>query len=104
MKCPKCDSNLRKVKVTVHGAKNKAVSYQCPKCDYFEFEPESSRKVVEELRETPLKMQQKIVKLSQDRLGMYFNNHVVRSLGLKKGESINVSVPDKKHIVLELSN
>lgn len=104
MKCPKCDSNLKKVEVKVHGAKQKAISYQCSKCDYFEFEPESSRKVVEELRETPLKIKQKIVKLSQDRLGIYFNNHVVRSLDLKKGENIYVSVPDKKHIVLELGN
>jgi hypothetical protein len=104
MKCPKCNSILRKVEVNVHGAKQKAVSYQCPKCDYFEFEPESSKKVVEELRETPLKIKQKIVKLSQDRLGMYFNNHIVRSLNLKKGESIYTSVPDKKHIVLEIGN
>jgi len=103
MKCPKCNSSLKKVEVSVHGARQKAVSYQCPKCDYFEFEPESSKKVVEELRETPLKIKQKIVKLSQDRLGMYFNSHVVRSLDLKKGESVYVSVPDKKHIVLELS-
>ena len=102
MRCPKCNANLKKVQVKVHGASNKAVSYQCPKCDYFEFEPESSRKVVEELRETPLKIKQKIVKLSQDRLGMYFNNHIVRSLNLKKGEDIYASVPDKKHIVLEL--
>lgn len=104
MKCPKCNSTLRKVEVKVEGAKNRAVSYQCPKCDYFEFEPESSKKVVEELRETPLKIKQKVVKLSQDRLGIYFNNHVVRSLDIKKGEDIYVSVPDKKHIVLELSN
>ena len=102
MKCPNCNSVLRKVEVKVSGATSKAVSYQCPKGDYFEFEPESSRKVVEELRETPLKIKQKIIKLSQDRLGVYFNNNVVRSLGLKKGEEIYVSVPDKKHIVLEL--
>jgi len=102
MKCPKCNSALKKANVSVFGAKNKAVSYQCNKCDYFEFEPVSSRKVVEELRETPLKMKQKIVKLSQDRLGIYFNNNVVRSLGIKKGEDIYVSVPDKKHILLEL--
>lgn len=102
MRCPKCNSNLKKVEVNVHGASNKAISYQCPKCDYFEFEPESSRKVVEELRETPLKIKQKIVKLSQDRLGIYFNNHVVRSLNIKKGENIYVSVPDKKHILLGL--
>ena len=102
MRCPKCDSELRKVQVSVHGAKSKAISHQCPKCDYFEFEPNSSKKVVEELRETPLKMKQKIVKLSGERLGIYFNNHVVNSLGMKKGENIYVSVPDKKHIVLEL--
>ncbi len=103
MKCPKCNSNLKKVQVSVEGAKNKALSYQCSKCDYFEFEPESSKKVVEELRETPLKIKQKIIKLSQDRLGIYLNNNVVRSLNIKKGENIYVSVPDKKHIVLELT-
>ena len=102
MKCPKCDSNLKKVKVKVYGAESKVTSYQCPKCDYFEFEPLSSSKVLEELRETPLKMKQKVVKLSQDRLGIYFNNNVVRSLDLKKGEDVYISVPDKKHIVLEL--
>ena len=104
MNCPECDSNLKKVEVKVHGAKQKAVSYQCPKCDYFEFEPESSKKVVEELRETPLKIKQKIVKLSQDRLGMYFNSHIVRSLNLRKGEDIYASVPDKKHILLEIGS
>lgn len=102
MRCPKCSSVLRKVEVSVHGATRKAVSYQCPKCSYFEFEPESSRKVVEELREAPLKIKQKIVKLSQDRLGIYFNSHVARSLNLKKGEEVYVSVPDRKHIVIEV--
>ena len=37
--CPKCKSNLKRVQVSVFGAKNKVLSYQCPKCDYFEFEP-----------------------------------------------------------------
>lgn len=102
MNCPKCNSKLRKVEVKVNGARNKAISYQCGKGDYFEFEPFSSKKVIEELRETPLKIKQKVVKLSQDRLGIYFNNNIVRSLNLKKGEEIYLSVPDKKHIVLEL--
>ena len=84
MKCPKCSSELKKVEVKVQGARSKVISYQCPDCDYFEFEPVSSEKVIQELRETPLKIKQKIVKLSQDRLGMYFNNNVVRSLNLKK--------------------
>lgn len=102
MKCPNCNNNLKKVEVKVHGASSKAVSYQCPDCEYFEFEPISSEKVIEELRETPLKIRQKIVKLSQDRLGVYFNNNIVRSLDLKSGEEVLVSVPDRKHIVMEL--
>jgi len=95
---------LRKVDVSVAGAKSKAVSYQCPKCDYFEFEPASAKKVIEEVREAPLKIKQKIIKLSQDRLGIYFNSNVVRSLNLKKGEEVYVSVPDKKHILLEIGD
>ena len=102
MKCPECEANLKKVEVKVQGAKNKAVSYQCPNCEHFEFEPESSKKVVEELREAPLKIKQKIVKLSQDRLGMYINRDVARSLNLKGGEEVYVSVPDKKHLVVNL--
>ena len=104
MKCPKCNSTLSKVAVKVSGATQKAISNQCDNCDYFEFDPESSKKVVEELRETPLKIKQKIVKLSQDRLGIYFNKNVVESLHLKKGESIYLSVPDKRHIILEIGN
>ncbi len=102
MKCQKCNSELKKVEVKVQGAKSKVVSYQCPDCDYFEFEPISSQKVIQELRESPLKIKQKIIKLSQDRLGIYFNSNVVRSLKLKKGEELFVSVPDEKHILLEL--
>jgi len=94
---------MKKVEVKIAGADNKAISHQCTNCDYFEFEPVSSKKVIEELRETPLKIKQKIVKLSKDRLGIYLNNHIVRSLNLKKGEEIYVSVPDKKKILLEIN-
>ncbi len=102
MKCPNCAAEMRTVDVSVHGANTKAVSYQCPKCDYFEFEQKSAKQIMEELRETPLKIKQKVVKLSQDRLGMYFNSNIIRSLRIKKGEEIYVSVPDKKHILIEL--
>ena|SRR3989344_3005804 len=102
MKCPKCEGILKKVNVNIHGAQQKALSYQCRQCDYFEFEPTSSKKVIEELRGTPLKIKQKIVKLSQDRLGIYLNSHVVRSLKLKKGEEVYVSVPDKNHMIVEI--
>lgn len=101
-KCPECGAILKRVMVKVQGALTRAVSYQCLNCDYFEFEPISSQKVIEELKETPLKIRQRVVKLSQDRLGMYFNTHVVQSLGLRKGEEILISVPDKKHIMIEL--
>ena len=49
------------------------------------------------------KISQKIIKLSKDRLGMYFNKNIVESLGLKSGEEIQISVPDKKHIMLTIS-
>ena len=100
--CPECNSELRKVDVRIYGAKNKALSHQCTKCDYFEFEKDSSKKVMEELHKNALKIKHKIVKLSGERLGMYFNNNIVRSLSLKKGNFLYVSVPDEKHIVLEL--
>jgi len=102
MKCPRCNAMLKQIGVVVQGAKQKALSYQCTPCDYFEFESASSQKVLSELRETPLKIKQKVIKLSKDRLGMYFNTHIIESLGLKKGEEIEVSVPDKKHILIEL--
>jgi hypothetical protein len=102
MNCPNCKSELKKVYVTIHGAKNKAISYQCPNCDYYEFEQSSSKKVVEELR-TVLKIKQTIIKLSQDRLGMYINKDIARSLNLKGGEEVLVSLPDKNHILIEIN-
>lgn len=105
MRCPKCNSNIRKIEVSVEGAEQKAKSYQCSKCDYFEFEQKSASEVIKELRtkETPLKIKQKIIKLSQGRLGMYFNKNVVESLELKAGEEVYVSVPDKEHIILKIN-
>ncbi|MFH0870651.1 MAG: hypothetical protein V1866_06375 [archaeon] len=102
MKCPECGSELKKVEVKVHGAKSKATSYQCPGCGYFEFDQGSSEKILGELRDQPLKIKQKIIKLSQDRLGMYINRDVARSLNLKGGEEIYVSVPDKKHLLVRI--
>ena len=102
MRCPNCKSELKKIYVNVAGAKNKALSYQCTKCDYFEFDNASSKKVIGELRDSTLKMRLKIVKLSQDRLGMYINKDVARSLNLKGGEEVSVSLPDKNHILIEI--
>ncbi len=104
MKCPKCNHNMKKVKVEIEDAETKAVSYQCSNCDYFTFEPKSSIQVLRELKEkeSPLNINQKIIKLSKDRLGVYFNKDIIRSLNLKPGEKILISVPDKKRIVLKI--
>ena len=104
MKCPNCKSELRKVEVDIEDVENKVMSYQCPECDYFTFEPETTMKVIEELKEkeSPLKIKQKIIKLSKDRLGIYFGRDLVKSLELKPGGEILVSVPDKKKILLSL--
>lgn len=106
MKCPRCNSGLKRKKVEIEGAMNKALSYQCLTCGYVEFEKDSSAKVIEELkkRETPLKIRQKIIKLSQNRLGIYLNQNIVRSLNIRAGEEVFISVPDKKHIVLNLED
>jgi len=100
--CPKCKSSMKKVHVNISGVKNKALSYQCTKCDYFEFEHASSKKIIEELHDAALKMRQKIVKISQGRLGMYINKDIARSLNLKGGEEVSVSLPDKNHILIEI--
>ncbi|MFH1181350.1 MAG: hypothetical protein V1702_00150 [Candidatus Woesearchaeota archaeon] len=103
MKCPDCSGKMEVVDVKVEGARKKAKSFQCDKCGYFEFDPVSSKEVVEELRNAHLKLKQRIVKLSAGRVGIYFGKDIIRSLNLKSGEDVYVSVPDKKHIVLELT-
>jgi hypothetical protein len=56
------------------------------------------------IKETPLKIKQKIVKLSGDRLGFYFNQNIVRILNLKCGEEVVVSIPDNRHILINLED
>jgi uncharacterized Zn ribbon protein len=106
MICPNCSKKLKKVEVDIEDSKTKAISYQCLDCDYFTFEPKSSIQVLREIKEkeSPLKIKQKIIKLSKDRLGVYFNQDLIRSLNLKSGEDILISVPDKKRIVLKLAD
>lgn len=104
MKCPKCNSNLRKVMVRIEGAKTRIGSNQCPKCEYFNFDKKNQDKILEELRQEHLKIKQKVIKLSSNRLGIYFNKHIINSLNIKAGEEISVTVPDKKHILLTLKD
>ncbi len=50
MNCPNCNSKLKKVKVSIEDASTKAVSYQCPNCDYYTFDPKSSVQVIREIK------------------------------------------------------
>ena len=95
---------MEKVMVEIEGAENKVTSYQCPS-GHVEFEKKSAARVVKELKlkESPLKIKQKIVKLSSNRLGFYFNQNIVRSLNLKAGEEVYISVPDKKRIIIKFA-
>ena len=104
MKCVKCGAEMRKKRVSIQDAANQAVSYQCPKCSYFTFDRASSAKVIDELRikDSVLQIKQKIVKISQGRLGLYINKHVAESLKLKSGDQVLVSVPDEKHIIVKI--
>lgn len=102
--CPNCKSKLNKVKVEIEDAETKAISYQCPNCNFFTFDPENTLKIIKEIKakESPLKIRQKIIKLSKDRLGMYFSKDIIESLNLKSGEEILISVPGKKKLIVEI--
>ena len=106
MKCPKCNTQMKEVKVKIQDADSPVTSYQCIKCGYFDFEEKSINKAINEIKakEPTLKIKQKIIKLSHDRLGMYINRDVARSLNLKGGEEVYVSVPDKKRLVVNVGD
>jgi len=106
MECPKCTEKMKEIKVKIQDADSLVTSYQCAKCGYFDFEENSINNAINEikLKETPLAIKQKIIKLSQDRLGMYINKDIARCLNLKGGEDVYVSVPDKKHMVLSIKD
>ena len=105
MKCPKCGKELEEIDVEIEDAKSKVKSWQCPDddCTYIKFDQKDAKKVVQEIKEKEaLNLQQNIIKLSQGRLGLYFNKDLIRCLGLKPGKQVLVSVPDKKHILISL--
>lgn len=104
MKCPQCNMQLKEVKVKIQDANSPVTSYQCAKCGYFDFEESSIHKAIDEIKakEAPLKIKQRIIKLSHDRLGMYINRDIARSLNLKGGEEVYVSVPSKNSMVVNV--
>jgi len=97
---------MKEVEVKIQDADSPVNSYQCGKCGYFDFEDKSITKAIDEIKakESTLKIKQKIIKLSHDRLGMYINRDVARSLNLKGGEEVYVSVPDKNHLVVNVTH
>jgi hypothetical protein len=103
MRCQKCGKAMKEVKVKIQDASTPVTSYQCANCGYFDFEEKSVSRAIHEikLKEMPLTLKQKIIKLSHERLGMYISKDVARSLNLKGGEDVYLSVPDKKHLILE---
>ncbi|MBI3622947.1 hypothetical protein HY212_02605 [Candidatus Pacearchaeota archaeon] len=102
--CPNCGSKLNKVNVDIEDVETKAISYQCPNCDFFVFDPKNTLEIIKEIKEkeSPLKIKQRIIKLSKDRLGMYFSKDIIESLNLKSGEEILISVPGKKKLIVEI--
>ena len=102
--CPQCGSKMRAISVKIQDADSPVTSYQCGKCGYFELEDKSIKKAIDEIKtkEMALQIRQRIIKLSQGRLGMYINRDVARSLNLKGGEEVYISVPDKKHMIVNV--
>jgi hypothetical protein len=97
---------MKNIKVKIQDASTPALSYQCGKCGYFDFEQSSIAKAVAEIKvkEHPLKLRQKIIKLSGGRLGMYISKDVARSLNLHGGEDILVSVPSEKRLLVDIGS
>lgn len=109
MKCKKCGGSLKMFNVEVEGSGLHSKGFECTKCGELFFEREKGREIVEDLRqkeflkELPaLSIKQKVVKLSKDRLGFYFNKDIVRCVNLKHGEEIQVRLLDKKRILIEV--
>ncbi len=96
--CPNCHVEAKPVELVIE----EAVRYQCGTCEYSKLEPVMSRTATPPISSSPLQLKQKITTLSQGRLGLYLNQDVVRSLGLKAGQEVFLSVPDGKKIILEL--
>ena len=109
MNCEKCDGSLKKFKVEVEDSDLSSEGFECVKCGELFFNKEKGKEIVADLKrkemleELPvLSIKQKIIKLSKDRIGFYFNKDIVRCAGLKAGEPVEVRLLDKKRILVEV--
>ncbi len=109
MKCKKCGGSLEKFSVDVEDSGLPSEGFECKKCGELFFDEKKSKAVVEDLKRTKLlkelpvlSIRQKIIKLSKNRLGFYFNKDLARCAKLKAGEPIEVRLLDKKTIMVEV--
>lgn len=109
MNCKKCGGKLESFRVKVEDSDLPSEGFECNKCGELFFDEKKGKAVVEELRrkellgELPvLSIKQKIIKLSKDRIGFYFDKDIARCAELKAGEPIEVRLLDKKTILLEV--
>lgn len=109
MNCRKCGGKLKKFKVEVEDSDLPSEGFECVKCGELFFDEEKSKAVVANLKRKELlsdlpalSVKQKIVKLSKDRIGFYFNKDIARCADLKPGEEIEVRLLDKKRILVEV--
>ena len=105
-KCEDCGREMQEMEVKVEGAEAEAKGWKC-ECGNIAFDEESGMKVVEELERKEvltdlptLSLEQKIIKLSKGRLGMYLPKDVVRCAEIQPGKKVFVSLLDKKKILL----
>jgi hypothetical protein len=49
-KCPECGNELKEVEVKIEDADTTVKSFQCPSCNYIEFDSKDSKEVISELK------------------------------------------------------
>lgn len=109
MKCKKCGGSLERFAIDVEDSDLGSEGSECKKCGELFFDEKKGEAVVKDLKrkelfnELPaLSIRQKIIKLSKDRIGFYFSKDLARCAELKAGEPIEVSLLDKKRILIEV--
>jgi hypothetical protein len=109
MKCKKCGGGVEKFAVKVEDSDLPSRGFECKKCGELFFDEKKSKAIVAHLKKKELlgdlpalSIRQKIIKLSKNRLGFYFNKDIARCAKLKAGEPIEVRLLDKKRIMVEI--
>ncbi len=105
MKCNKCKVAMQEKEFEIEDTGIKAKALVCPKCHDLVFEKESGLKAAEEYerylaKKPALTLRRKITRIGK-RFALYVPQDVVRSLDLEKKE-VEIYVPDKKRVVLEI--